>query len=228
VTLALGDHVFFKGFDVTAFLGGSLEVRQKPGLDALARGEVVCREGRYRGMGQDLLIDPGRLVFSGPLLDPTIDALAYRRAVDHTKAGFKVTGRLSAPQVDLYSDPMKSEQDIMAYILFGRSANAGSESEQLKASEAAAYLGGNLLASQAASKVGLDEARIDPGYTGNDAALVAGKYISPQLFVGYGTGLFETLHTLRVRYIVSTHISLEAETGTRETADVIYQIERGK
>jgi len=116
----------------------------------------------------------------------------------------------------------------MSYILFGRSSGEGSDTERLKASEAAAFLGGNLLAAQAATQIGLDEARIDPGYKGSDAALVAGKYVTPQLFVGYGTGLFESLHTLRVRYIVSTHISLQAETGTRQTADVIYQIERGQ
>ena len=227
-TLALGDDVFFKGFDVTAFLSGSLDIRQSPGAPAEARGEVVLRDGRYRGMGQDLQIDPGRLVFSGSLMHPAIEVLAFRRASDHTRAGFKVSGRLPDPQVDLYSDPMKPENDITSYILFGRSSSEGSDTERMKASQAAALVGGNLLASTAAMQIGLDEARIDPGYTGNDAALVAGKYISPQLFVGYGQGLFETLHTLRVRYILSTHISLEAETGTRETADVIYQIERGE
>lgn len=228
VTLGLGDDVFFKGFDVAGFLRGSLDISQAPGSEAQARGEVTIHEGRYRGMGQDLQIDPGRLIFSGSLVDPTIDAIAYRRATDNTRAGFKVSGQLSSPEVDMFADPMKSDNDIMAYILFGRPVEASSEADQLKASEAAAYLGGNLLAAQAAGRFGLDEARIDPGYTGNDAALVAGKYISPKLFVGYGQGLFETLHTLRIRYLVSTHISLQAETGTRETADVLYQIERGK
>lgn len=227
VQVVLGDDVFFKGFDITSYLNGALETKYQPGSDIEGRGEVVLREGRYRGYGQDLQVDPGRLVFTGPLDNPGLDVVAYRRASDQTKAGFKITGTVQNPKIDLYSEPHRPDRDIMSYIMFGRPASEGSESDRMKASQAAALMGGNLLAAQAATQLGLDEARIDPGTTGNDAALVAGVYVSPQLFVGYGTGLFETLHTLRVRYIVSKHISLQAETGTRETADILYQIERG-
>ena len=147
--------------------------------------------------------------------------------MDHTVAGFKISGFAQDPVVELYSDPYRNDAEIMSYILFGRGMSRGSESDQLRASEAAAYLGGNVLAAQAASQVGLDEARIEPGTKRNDAAFVAGKYLSPKLYVGYGTGIFETMNTLRIRYILSRNITLQAETGTRETADVVYQIERG-
>ncbi len=77
------------------------------------------------------------------------------------------------------------------------------------------------------TRVGLDDAYIEPGTTRNDAAFFAGKYLSPRLYVAYGTGIYESINTLRVRYILSRHWTLQAETGTRETADIVYQIERG-
>ena len=44
--------------------------------------------------------------------------------------------------------------------------------------------------------------------------------------MAYGTGIYESMNTLRVRYILSRHFTLQAETGSRETADIVYQIER--
>jgi autotransporter translocation and assembly factor TamB len=38
-----------------------------------------------------------------------------------------------------------------------------------------------------ASRVGLDDARIEAGARQQDAAFYAGKYLSPQLYVAYGS-----------------------------------------
>jgi len=227
VHVRLGDEVHFRGFGFSSFLDGSLEVIERPGIPTQGRGELTFREGRYRGFGQNLTVEPGRLMFGGPIDNPDVDVTAFRIADDRTRAGFKISGTLQGLVMETFSEPERTHDETMSYILFGRPLNQGSESDQMRAADAAAVVGGSMLAMQAATRVGLDDAHIEPGATRNDAAFFAGKYLSPRLYVAYGTGIYESINTLRVRYILSRHWTLQAETGTRETADILYQIERG-
>jgi translocation and assembly module TamB len=226
VRLVLGEEVTFRGFGISTYLDGSIEAMEKPGQPTEGRGELVFREGIYRGYGQNLNIDPGRLVFAGPIDDPTVDVRAYRRADDGTRAGFLVRGSLKSLNVEVWSDPVKSQSNALSYILFGRSLAQASESDQAAAGSAAAVLGGNILAMSMASKVGLDDARIETGTRRQDAAFYAGKYLSPKLYVAYGVGLYQPVNVLRVRYIISRKLSVQAETGTRDSGDILYRIER--
>ena len=60
-------------------LDGTVVATDQPGRVTQGRGELVFREGIYRGYGQSLAIEPGRLVFAGPIDDPAVDVRAYRR-----------------------------------------------------------------------------------------------------------------------------------------------------
>jgi translocation and assembly module TamB len=183
--------------------------------------------GTFRQLGQELRIDPGRLIFSGPIDDPAIDARAFVRATDGTEAGFRVGGTVQNLALDTYSNPPKTESDIMSYILFGRPMSQTSGSEGNQASNAAALLGANMLAMSLAPSIGLDEARVETGTQQNKAQLVVGKYLSPKLYVGYGIGLYEPISTLRLRYLLTSRWSIEAITGDQQSTDLLWRIERG-
>jgi translocation and assembly module TamB len=98
------------------------------------------------------------------------------------------------------------------------------------ASQAASSLGlrgGNLLASTLGRGVGLDQARIETKGDLQQASFVAGKYLSPNLYVSYGIGLFDPVSTLRLRYLLSSKWTLQAETGEATGADLLFRIEAG-
>lgn len=226
IRLVLGSEILFKGFGFTTNVEGTLQLIEQPGTPTQGRGELVLREGVYRGYGQNLTIDPGRLIFAGPIDDPGLSVRAYRRATDGTRAGFIIGGTLKSPDLQVWSDPAMSESSVLSYVLFGRSAEQGSSAQQAQAGSAAAILGGNILAMSMASQVGLDDARIEAGARQQDAAFYAGKYLSPRLYVAYGTGLFEPIDVIRVRYLISRKFTLQAETGTRDSGDILYRIEK--
>jgi len=226
IRVVLGDEVSFRGFGVTTRLLGTVAVTESPGRPTRGSGELVFSEGIYRGYGQNLQIDPGRLVFAGPIDNPGLDVRAYRTATDRTRAGLLLRGTLKEPDVQVWSDPVMSQSEALAYMLFGRSMEEGSENDQANAASAAAALGGSMLAMSMASQVGLDEARIETGSKREDAAFVAGKYLSPRLFVAYGIGLYEPINTLRVRYLLSQKFTLQTVTGDRTATDILYRIER--
>ena len=227
ITVTLGDDVFFSGFGFSSNLAGDIRITQESGEEPMGRGEVRFINGTYRSFGQELRIDPGRLLFRGPISDPAVDARAFVRASDGTEAGFRIGGTVQKLDVSTYSVPPKSESDVMAYILFGRSMNQTTGSEGAEASNYAAVLGANMLAMSLAPSLGLDEARIDTGSSQNKAQLVVGKYLSPKLYIGYGVGIYEPISTLRLRYLLTARWSIEAITGDQQSTDVLWRIETG-
>ena len=227
ITLTLGDDVYFDGFGLDAQLLGGLNITQAPGADPRGRGEIRMVNGTFRQLGQELRIDPGRLIFNGPVDNPAIDARAFVRATDGTEAGFRVGGTVKNLALETYSNPPRTESDIMSYILFGRPMSQTSGAEGNQASNAAALLGANMLAMSLAPSIGLDEARVETGTQQNKAQLVVGKYLTPQLYIGYGIGLYEPISTFRLRYLLSARWSIEAITGDQQSTDVLYRIERG-
>jgi translocation and assembly module TamB len=227
IEVVIGDDVQFEGFGFSSGIEGELRVRQEPGSEPTALGEIRFVDGRFASYGQNLDIDPGRVVFSGPIADAALEVTATRTATDGTVAGFLVTGNIASPEVELTSDPAMSDADALSYIMYGKDMNEGDPSQQEQVAGAVAALGANVVTTQLASKVGLDEARIE-GATKDQAELVAGKYLTPSLFVSYGLGLFKPSNTFRIKYLLSSHWAVQAESGDANGGDVLYQIERGR
>ncbi len=229
VNLALGDKVTFFGFGFEGRLGGKLLVEDVPGELSIGTGEITIIEGRYRAYGQRLDINNGRLLFTGSALDnPGLDLRAYREVKDVT-VGLQVRGRLQQPQLDLFSTPSMGETDMLSYLLFGRpmEGSSGTEGEMMaKAALALGLAGGDNLARQLGDQFGFDEMRVESDSTGEQASLVVGRYLAPKLYVSYGVGLVESVNKVNVRYELTDHWKLEAESGIHQGADILYSIER--
>lgn len=63
-----------------------------------------------------------------------------------------------------------------------------------------------------------------PGATGGSYTL--GKYLTPDLYVSYGIGLFDAINTFNMRYRLTDKLAVEAESGSGSSADLIYTIEK--
>ena len=63
-----------------------------------------------------------------------------------------------------------------------------------------------------------------PGTKGGSYTL--GKYLTPDLYVSYGIGLFNAINTFNMRYKLTDKFSLQAASGAASSADLIYTIER--
>jgi translocation and assembly module TamB len=76
------------------------------------------------------------------------------------------------------------------------------------------------------SALGLDELSVAPGGSLDQSALVLGKAISPRLYIRYALGVLDGEGSVKLDYKLTDRISLEAESGARQGADVIYRLER--
>ncbi len=230
VELRLGDQVRFRGFGLTAGLEGKLELSATNGR-TLAQGIISVKDGRYKAYGQDLKIERGQLIFAGPPTNPSLDVRATRRSEDDTvTAILSLTGPLREPLAQVSSDPPLSREEAMAYLLTGRSIKeGGGAGNSVLISQA--LISGSLGRSQTllegvAKGVGLDQLQVKEGATLQQSSLLLGKYLSPDLYISYALGLFDPQGALVLRYRLTKHLRLEAQSGQHQGADLIYGFER--
>ncbi|MDH5822062.1 translocation/assembly module TamB domain-containing protein [Luteimonas sp. RD2P54] len=220
LTLVMGDAVTLNGFGLEGTLDGRLRVRQSPGRDMLATGALQVG-GRYEAYGQELEIVRGNLVWSNDVVsDPLLDIRAQRRIeAEELTAGIDVTGRASAPQATVWTDPARDQSEALAYLALGRSLSSvtGDEGRQLDAASAALSAGGGLVASQLGSRIGLDDAGVSHSRALGGSVLGVGKQLSPRLYVGFGVSLLGTGQVLTLKYLLGRGFDIEIESSTVES-----------
>jgi hypothetical protein len=87
---------------------------------------------------------------------------------------------------------------------------------------------GNLLGARLAQRFGLEGVSFEAEEGRESASVVLGRYLFSRLYVAYAVGLFESLNTFRVCYLMNDHWSLVGESGTETSADLVYPIQRGR
>ncbi len=168
--------------------------------------------------------DPGLDVRAIRRLDPTATATA-------TAVGVELTGTLRQPRTRIFSIPAMSEADALSYLLFGRpvTASNGMGTDETTTLQTAALSLGLQQALPVVQRfgntVGLDELTVQS--TSSDAGeLMAGKYISPKVFIRYSYGLFNRIGGLLLRFDVNDRFSIETRSGEFNSMDFLYTVEK--
>ncbi len=226
VDLRFGDQVLVDAFGLRGRLSGQVAVAQQPGRDPRGTGRVGIVEGVYTGLGRDLTIDRGWLVYaSSPLDNPGLDIQAVAKGSDVT-AGVRVTGLAREPRLEFFSSPPRPQSDVIGYLLLGRPLDASASEDDRKAVKgAAAMAGGRLLAGELGRQLGIDRVGVEDGGDAGPSVAV-GQYLSPKLFVEYLSGLRSSVNRLRMRYDLTRRVQIQTETGDAQGADIFYTIER--
>lgn len=256
VRVVLGDKVHFSGFGLTADLQGSITATTKPEKQPLAEGTLKVVNGRYRAYGQDLTIEQGLVIFSGPVSNPNLNVRAVRK-IGTTTVGIDLTGSVKSPHSQLFSSPAMSDAETLSYLLTGNPLGSNSGQSAQILTQAALSLGvqGTQPVTQEIQKaLGLSELTIGSSGPSSSASagtlpslspsaaptstsatsglqessLLIGKYLTPDLYVRYALGLFSSTGTLRLTYRLTKHFSLEAESGAAQGVDATYTIEFNK
>ncbi len=129
----------------------------------------------------------------------------------------------------LFSDPRMSDPDILSFLVLGRrtSGGTGGESALLFRAANALGLGAGAFSKGLGDTIGLDTLELDTSNGGESAALMVGKYLTPDLYIGYGVGLLDAVNTFNVKYRISRRLMFESTSSAIGTgADLVYTIER--
>lgn len=233
IDLLLGDDVRYNGLNLDTRVTGGLRLDADVNRSATASGTLAIT-GSYNAYGQKLELERGLLLFNGPLDNPGLDVRAARtiettvNTAEPIRVGVELTGTLKAPRTRVISTPAMSEADALSYLLLGRPLTnaAGSETATLQTAALAMGLQQALPGMQRIGHtLGLDELSLQTTDT-DPGALMAGKYLSPKVYIRYSYGLFNRIGGLLLRFKVSDKVSIETRSGDQESMDVIYNIEK--
>ncbi|MBT8145308.1 MAG: translocation/assembly module TamB domain-containing protein, partial [Gammaproteobacteria bacterium] len=228
VDISLGDQVSFNGFGLTTDVAGNLNVRQQENGTNLTYGELEIVSGQYTLYGRSLQIRQGKLLFFGAYDNPALDIRATRQ-VEAATVGVLMNGSLKNIQRQLFSTPALPESDIIAIMITGKPFSEIGQQEGNSVVGAIANLGlsrSQGLTNQVREQLGLDTLAITNTGNINNSILTIGKYLTPDLFIRYGIGLFDHQSKLAVDYTLTERFTLQAETGEYQSVDLIYRLER--
>ncbi|MDK8463909.1 translocation/assembly module TamB domain-containing protein [Marinobacter sp. SS13-12] len=219
VTVVVGDdQVSFNGFGVTGNLKGTLRI----GNNMDTRGELRLVDGQYEAYGQELELRRARLMFVGPLTEPYLDIEAIRR-VDTVVAGIRLTGPVSAPQTEVFSEPEMPQTDALSYVILGRAPQSrGDEGQMSRAAISLGLTQANKVTQGLGEEIGIQNLMLEAEGSGDESAVVASGYLTDELSIRYGVGIFEPITTVALRYDLGRYFYLEAASGLAASLDIFY------
>jgi len=236
VNLDFGDRLTFSGRGLEAGLRGEVRVQNGPG-GFIGRGQLYTANGTYFAYGQKLTIDPGRLIFDGPLDNPALDIIALRRNLQ-VEAGVRVTGTVRVPIITLTSNPPVPDNEKLAWLVLGQSlsSTSGADFAALQAASAA-LLGPNSrpVTTSIAQSIGLDDITFRSASTtatrnatattptASGQVVTLGKRLNERLTVAWEQGLTVATNALRVEYALTNTLSARAEAGTVSGVGLYYR-----
>ncbi len=229
VRVELGSDVTFKGFGLKTGLTGALDAKVV-GSDTQVDGKIELRDAAYKAYGQDLTVERGRLLFAGPPGNPDLDLRAVRESRDGSvKAYLAMSGPLAKPRPRIYTEPAKPDGEALSYLLTGNGLNQANSGQGADMAAAALSLGlsrSEPMLQDLSDRFGFDELRINAGDGGiEETALVVGKYLNPDLYLGYSQGLFDPVGAVLLRLRLSERIEVESKSGIEQSVDLYYRIE---
>lgn len=219
VTVNVGsDKVSFKGFGVKGNLEGSLRI----GNNMDTRGVLQLNDGSYSAYGQQLTLRRARVVFVGPISQPYLDIEAIRK-VDSVTAGIRISGPVSEPKTEVFSEPPMPQSEALSYVILGRPLRSSGDQNRLGSAALSlglAQTGG--LTRGIGNELGIRNLTLEAEGSGNNASVVASGYVSDDLSIRYGVGVFEPITTVALRYDLGKYFYLEAASSLAASLDLFY------
>ncbi|MBW4933731.1 translocation/assembly module TamB [Marinobacter sp. F4206] len=219
VTVVVGeDQVTFAAFGVTGDLEGTIRI----GNNLDTRGTLQLVNGQYKKFGQELELRTARILFVGNLTQPYLDIEAVR-TVDTVVAGIRLSGPVQSPATEVFSTPEMPQTDALSYLILGRPPQGRGDEGQM--SGAALSLGltqANKFTGQIGEEFGIEQFMLESEGSGEQTSVVASGYLTDELSVRYGVGIFEPITTVALRYDLGRYFYLEAASGLAASLDIFY------
>ncbi|HYY60626.1 MAG TPA: translocation/assembly module TamB domain-containing protein, partial [Burkholderiales bacterium] len=119
VDLDLGSNLTVRAQGLEGKLTGRINVVTSKEGELRAFGKLTAINATFYAYGQKLQVDPGVLIFDGPIENPALQVTAWRRN-QAVEAGVQLSGTLRAPIVQIVSQPQVSEGERLSWLVLGR------------------------------------------------------------------------------------------------------------
>lgn len=230
----LGKNVEFQGFGAKLPLAGALHLSQQGQGTMQAKGVVqVAKRSKVEIFGQNLDLNFAQVRFNGALSNPSVN-LQATKDIQGIQTGVKVTGQVAKPNIVVFNNGGLTEQQAMNALVTGNLNNASGQNTneqdfrtRVNNTLAAAGLSFGLsstrgLTNEIGRAFGLQSLTLDASGTGSDTVVSITGYITPDLFIRYGIGVFTSQPELSMRYQLTRRLYIEGKSAVNNAIDLIY------
>lgn len=230
----LGDDINFRGFGAVIPLAGAINITQNGTGIMRATGVVqVSRRTNINAFGQSLELNYGQVRFNGDVMKPNL-SIEAAKTISGKTVGVRVKGSTESPNIIVFNNAGLTQQQAMNALVTGRIDNKSATqiSEQGFKSQvtnnlAAAGLSFGLsgtrnLTNQIGQAFGLQSLTVDASGGSEDTNVNVTGYVTPDLYIRYGVGVFNAQNSLSVRYQLTRRIYVEATSAAENAVDVVY------
>ncbi|KEQ18211.1 autotransporter assembly complex protein TamB [Endozoicomonas numazuensis] len=224
--IELGDDIRLDAYGLKTKLAGHLDLLQLTNKPLEGHGTIKLIEGRYRQLGQDLLIKDGKIIFQGPIDSPYLLVNAIRNPdtiEDNVEVGINVSGPVAKPEWSVYSSPEMPQQEQLSYLLRGKGLEGddSSSAQAMLVGIGISQFGG--IATSIGETFGFSDVSLDTEGSGEDTQVTIGGYIAPGLRLQYGAGVFSSVSEVKVRYELMPRLYLQVVSGLAQAVDIFYR-----
>ncbi len=234
IGIDLGDDINFRGFGAVIPLAGAVNITQNGTGVMRAKGVIqVSKRTNIDAFGQSLDLNYGQVRFNGDIMKPNLSIEAVK-VIDDNIVGVRVKGTAQNPNIIVFNNAGLTQQQAMNALVTGR-INDGSPSQiseqgfksQVTNNLAAAGLNFGLsgtrgFTNQIGQAFGFQSLTVDASGNSEDTNVNVTGYISPDLYIRYGVGVFNAENSLSVRYQLTRRIYVEATSAAENAVDVVY------
>ncbi|HZR68985.1 MAG TPA: translocation/assembly module TamB domain-containing protein [Burkholderiales bacterium] len=227
VRLDLGDRLTVQGLGFDGKVTGQLRVSTDKAGELRAEGKLTAKDATYLAYGQALNVDPGEVIFDGPIENPALNITAWRRN-QAVEAGVQIGGTARNPRAQLVSNPSVPDGEKLSWLVLGRAPDDATKADLALLQAAAGALlprGSSVpLTRRIARTVGLDEITLRGNSELAERVVALGKRVSDRLYVSYEQAVGATAANLvKLDYTLSRRWSVRAETGTITGLGLFYR-----
>ena len=234
IGIDLGNDINFRGFGAVIPLAGAINITQNGTGIMRAKGVVqVSRRTNINAFGQNLELNYGQVRFNGDVMKPSLSIEAVKNISGKT-VGVRVKGNTESPNIIVFNNAGLTQQQAMNALITGRINNQSATqiSEQGFKSQvtnnlAAAGLSFGLsgtrnLTNQIGQAFGFQSLTVDASGSSEDTNVNVTGYVTPDLYIRYGVGVFNAQNSLSIRYQLTRRIYVEATSAAENAVDVVY------
>ena len=204
------NNVFVRGMGIESELGGKLTLKGTSAAPVTV-GAFEMRRGRFDVLGRRLDFTRGKVTFNGTT-DPDLDFVAETRSTDLT-AKILVSGAASRPQVSFASTPELAQDEILARLLFNKSAGSLSASQAVQVAQTVAQFSGGRpgVIENVRRSLGVDS--LDVGADAAGGAIGVGKRLNDRVYLGVRQGTSPGSSRATIDIDVTKNIRIRGATG---------------
>jgi len=213
-------------------LKGNLRIRIEPGKAAAVTGKLESVRGTVEIQGREFSLVRGEVNFGGGSVEnPRLDILAQHRRSPYVIEAL-IGGTVREPTLELRSQPVLDQADILAVLLFGRPASQLDEGEKTTLQQqalsvtsgyAASVLGEAVSEALGLESLGIDLRNVDFG----GGRIGFGRYITRNTYVSVTQRLGEDRgREVNLEYFLSARWKIVTATDSLGASgiDIIWQM----